>query len=162
MQNQITYEDVADYFLALANETGESITNLKLQKLVYYAQAWSLAIKNKELFNDDFQAWVHGPVLPDLYHKYKSFGYLPINKTITIDEVKTRIDKGTFGFLEEVAKVYMKYGAYEMEMMTHREAPWVEARKNHGADENCENIISKNSMRNFYGERAKEKENQAN
>ena len=70
----IIYNDVVDYFLGFANETGEWITNLKLQKLVYYAQAWHLAIYSKPLFNTDFEAWVHGNVIHDLYSECKSWG----------------------------------------------------------------------------------------
>ena len=70
--------DIADYFVRLANETGDYISNLKLQKLVYYAQAWYLAISDEALFEEDFEAWVHGPVIPELYQEYKSFGWRPI------------------------------------------------------------------------------------
>ena len=71
IKRQITHRDVAEYFLALANETGGTITNLKLQKLVYYAQAWHLANFDKPLFDAKFEAWVHGPVIPGLYEEYR-------------------------------------------------------------------------------------------
>lgn len=64
-------QDVADYFIWLANDSGSFISNLKLQKLVYYAQAWYLAIYGQSLFDEDFEAWVHGPIIPSLYQKYK-------------------------------------------------------------------------------------------
>lgn len=146
-------EDVADYFLAFANESGDLVTNLKLQKLVYYAQAWYLANKGKPLFADDFQAWVHGPVLPSLYTKYKNYGFSPIQTPINLSEVEKKLPNEVVSFLNEVAKVYMPRGAYELEMMTHREAPWIAARGNIEPDALCHNKISKESMKIFYGQR---------
>ena len=57
---------------------GLTSCNLKLQKLVYYAQAWHLALRDVPLFEEDFEAWVHGPVIPALYQEYKKFGWRPI------------------------------------------------------------------------------------
>lgn len=146
-ESTISYNDVANFFLSLGNETGEVITNLKLQKLVYYAQAWFLANFKKPLFQDDFEAWVHGPVLPALYHSYKKFGYSPI----LVEAKAENIDELTMSFLNEVAKIYMSRGAFELEAMTHRENPWLDARDGCDPDENCSNIISKESMLEFYG-----------
>ena len=65
-----TAERVADYIIRSAHESGELITNLKLQKLVYYAQAWHLALFDEPLFDDPIEAWVHGPVVSSLYSKF--------------------------------------------------------------------------------------------
>jgi len=146
-KNTIGYNDVANFFLSLGNETGEVITNLKLQKLVYYAQAWYLANFKVSLFEEDFQAWVHGPVIPELYHEYKNFGYSPILTDIKPKNIGATINS----FLTEVAKIYMPYGAFELEAMTHKEKPWQDARVGCEPDENCSNIIPKDSMREFYG-----------
>ncbi|HOX41197.1 MAG TPA: DUF4065 domain-containing protein [bacterium] len=148
--SNVTYEDVANFFIALANETGDIITNLKLQKLVYYAQAWYLANYKKPLFDEDFEAWIHGPVIPDLYHKYKSFGYSPIETKIDFSSVEN-LDSTVKEFLAEVAKIYMTHGAYELEAMTHQEQPWIDARDGCEPDENCSNVIPKKSMMEFYG-----------
>ena len=59
--------DVARTFLYM-----DSMSHKKLQKLCYYAQAWYVTIKNKPLFEDDIEAWVHGPVVPSLYSQYKT------------------------------------------------------------------------------------------
>ena len=69
-KKKITISDIADYFITKNHEYGDYITNLKLQKLVYYAQAWYLAFLDKPLFDEDFEAWVHGPVNRDLYDRY--------------------------------------------------------------------------------------------
>ncbi len=76
--------EIADYFIWLANNTGSFISNLKLQKLVYYAQAWYLAIHDQPLFNEEFEAWIHGPVIPVLYQKYKTFSWKPILQNVEL------------------------------------------------------------------------------
>lgn len=152
---KITYSDVADFFLAFGNDKGEMITNLKLQKLVYYAQAWFLANFERPLFDEDFQAWVHGPVIPNLYDKYKGNGSSPIVESITLDAVKQKFPEDIFNFLNEVASVYMPHGAYELESMTHKENPWIDARKGFEPDQACDVVIPKDSMQIYYGQRIK-------
>lgn len=73
MSDLIIPNSVSDYLLVENRERGENLTNLKLQKLLYYAQAWHLALRNAPLFDEDFQAWVHGPVLPSQYLRFRSF-----------------------------------------------------------------------------------------
>lgn len=155
-QKNITASDVAEFFLAKANAVGEPITNLKLQKLVYYAQAWFLANKNKPLFEDDFEAWVHGPVQPSLYHVYKERGSAPIVTDLDIKDVSEKFDDETFEFLNEVAEVYMPHGAYQLELMTHKEKPWIDARGSCEPDEKCNTVISKSAMEEFYGAQIKD------
>src|ERR1700722_9544145 len=123
-QGILKYEDVVDFFLAFANECGEPLTNLKLQKLVYYAQAWYLANFNKPLFDDDFEAWVHGPVLPALYHKLKERRSQTIVSDLRMEEVSKKIGPEVIEFLKEIAKIYMTESAYALEMMTHNDSPW--------------------------------------
>ena len=158
-KEKLGYLKVVNFFLAFANSKGDFLTNLKLQKLVYYAQAWYLANYNKPLFNDDFEAWIHGPVMGKLYRSLKSKGFYlstPIKSSIKIDKIKEdldEIDAELFSFLEKVAKVYFPYTAYELELMTHQETPWIKARKNLKPTDRCTNIITKSSIRDFYGKR---------
>jgi uncharacterized phage-associated protein len=148
--------DVADYFIWLAHDTGSFISNLKLQKLVYYAQAWHLALQSEPLFEEDFEAWVHGPVIATLYKKYKAFGWQPI-----LAEVELQIDNRTSDFLSEVAAEYFACDAYELEQMTHAEEPWQRARKGLPPDAVSTAIIEKDWMREYYGARVeKNPENQ--
>ncbi|MBD2771470.1 Panacea domain-containing protein [Iningainema tapete] len=146
--------NVADFFIHLANETGSYISNLKLQKLVYYAQAWYLAIYGTPLFEEDFEAWVHGPVIPALYREYKSFGWQPILK----DVQKPELSENIAHFLNEVAEVYFACDAYELERMTHQEDPWIKARDGLSMDAPCNAIISKESMREYYKARVEEED----
>lgn len=143
--------DIAEYFIGLANETGSFISNLKLQKLAYYAQAWHLALNESSLFEEDFQAWVHGPVIPSLYQKYKSFGWQPI-----LEEVNPNLPEDVVQFLDEVAEEYFACDAYELEQMTHIEDPWNCARGDLPPDAPSNAIIEKTWMKEYYGARVEE------
>lgn len=141
--------DIANYFIRLANETGSFISNLKLQKLVYYAQAWHLAIYGEPLFKAQFQAWVHGPVIRGLWAKYKKYRYNPIDE----DPPEVEFDEQTAGFLKEVADVYLGEDAYKLELMTHQEDPWIEARADLPPDAASSAVISNESMKQYFSKR---------
>jgi uncharacterized phage-associated protein len=143
--------DIANYFISLANETGSFVSNLKLQKLVYYAQAWHLAIEETPLFEEDFEAWVHGPVIPTLYQKYKPFSWHPIDEPAEIN-LPTTIRS----FLEDVSAEYFACDAYELEQMTHIEDPWKRARFGLPADAPSNAVILKEWMQEYYGSRVEE------
>lgn len=145
--------DVADYFIRLANETGSFVSNLKLQKLVYYAQAWYLALNDAPLFQEDFQAWIHGPVIPTLYQKYKDFGWRPI-----IQDVNPRLPEVIQEFLNEVAEEYFACDAYELEQMTHIEDPWNCARNGLPSDTPSNAVIKKEWMKEYYSSRVEEQD----
>lgn len=137
--------DVANYFIDLANQTGTAVSNLKLQKLVYYSQAWHLAIYGIPLFGEDFQAWIHGPVIPELYQKYKVFGWQPIH-----EDISSNLPERVSSFLGEVAKEYFACDAYELEQMTHLEAPWNQARGDISPDVASNAVIKKEWMKEYY------------
>lgn len=145
--------DVADYFIWLANQTGSFISNKKLQKLVYYAQAWHIALYDKPLFEEDFEAWVHGPVIPALYQNYKSFGWQPILK-----DADPKLPEDILQFLHEVAEEYFTCDAYELEQMTHVEEPWNRARGDLPPDAISNETIEKEWMKEYYGARVEEEE----
>jgi uncharacterized phage-associated protein len=145
-----TASEIADYFIYVANDTGSFISNLKLQKLVYYAQAWHLALYDTPLFDEDFEAWVHGPVIPSLFEEYKKFRWTPILKHVEKPKFSPELEE----FLEEITEVYFIREGLELEMMTTREAPWLEARKDLPRSEHSDAIISKQLMKEYYKERA--------
>ena len=126
----LTCFDVANYFLSLANEeNGDLISNLKIQKLVYYAQGFSLAIHNKPLFKEDIQAWPHGPVIPKLYDKYKSYGSGALPTTnLNIDFSK--YSSNTIELLDEIYDMYGQFSAWKLRNMTHEEMPWLSTFEN--------------------------------
>ena len=143
--------DIAVYFIERANRTGSTISNLKLQKLVYYAQAWHLAIHGTSLFEEDFQAWVHGPVVPALHQEYKAFGWQPIQA-----DASANLPENVLSFLDEVAQEYSDCNGYELEQMTHAEAPWNIARGDLQADVPSYAVIEKAWMKEYYGARVEE------
>jgi uncharacterized phage-associated protein len=140
-------QNVAEYFLARANENEDSdISNLKLQKLIYYAQAFHLAIFDKPLFNAEFEAWTHGPVCPELYHQYKSFKSAPIPFDSEINIALFSSEQ--IELLEEINDVFGQFSAWKLRDMTHAETPWKEK-------EAVAGVIEKSSMMDFYKARLK-------
>ncbi|MCP9750460.1 Panacea domain-containing protein [Ferruginibacter sp. HRS2-29] len=154
MKKVYSYKVIADYFIALSNETQSPITNLKLQKLVFYAQAWNLAILKKELIAEDFEAWVHGPVIPELYKDYSSFGWKPILRedltSEVFSELKKTIDDEVLKVLGEVEYEYFGLQAYELEKLTHNEDPWILTRVGLTEDQPSNKIISKELISAYY------------
>ncbi|HSW71974.1 MAG TPA: type II toxin-antitoxin system antitoxin SocA domain-containing protein [Chlamydiales bacterium] len=142
----ISPKDVADFLISESRERGDIITNLKLQKLLYYAQAWHLALKDKPLFEEDFQAWIHGPVLPSQYKRFKASEWRPILEEINSPNLALPIKE----HLKEVVDVFGIETATALELMTHNELPWQEARKGIPADQPCTASISKVTMKSFY------------
>ena len=145
----ITAQDVARYILAFAHDAGSFISNLKLQKLLYYAQAWHLAIHLKPIFPEKFQAWVHGPVVPSVYREYKSYRWMNIDS----DVAKPEFDEVLSGHLNDVLDEYMGLDAYKLEQLTHMESPWLKARAGRAPDENCSDEIEEAEMIRCYGAR---------
>jgi uncharacterized phage-associated protein len=144
-----TANHIANYFIWLANETGSFLSNLKLQKLVYYAQAWYLALHDQPLFDEDFEAWIHGPVIPTLYQEYKKFSWKPILKEVEKPNFSPEVND----FLQELTEVYFGCDAFELEQMTHREDPWIDARGNLPIDAPSNAIIPKEAMQEYYNNR---------
>ncbi len=138
---------VAKYFIWKASTDGKTITNKKLQKLLYYAQAWYLALKDKPLFREDIQAWVHGPAVPSIYNKYRKFGFGNIIEKIDPSELNS-LTKDEL--LDDVWKVYGKLDAEYLETLTHNEAPWQNAREGLNAAEASSKVISHEDMKEFY------------
>lgn len=115
--------DVAKYFIHLADETDDGISNLKLQKLVYYAQGFYLALNNgKPLFEENIEAWAHGPVVPEIYHEYKKYG----REAIDIEEKDVALTPAEKEHLDEVFEVFGQFSAWKLRNMTHEETPWIE------------------------------------
>ncbi len=157
MKDIISADELSNYFILFGSSVGDPITNLKLQKILYYSQAWYLAKNKKTLFEDDFEAWVHGPVIRRIYGKYRSFGYNPIVENSNEGETERKIKKykETFGrgltnFLKAIIDEYFSQSAWTLERLVHKESPWIDARAGLNDYELCTNIISKQSMMDYY------------
>lgn len=119
--------DIANWFLSynyqlreFEDEDTDNISNLKLQKLLYYAQGCYLALRDRELFNDKILAWKHGPVVESVYYTFRKFGADGISEF----DKNIEIDKDTESILIEVYNVFGKYSAWGLREMTHNETPW--------------------------------------
>ena len=134
--------EIANWFLAK-----EDMTHKKLQKLCYYAQAWCYALKGFRLENTDYQAWVHGPVAPALYERFKSFGYDNIRMK---GKYVPNIEEMDQELLQDVWETYGDRTGNALEVLSHRELPWQEARKGYEPDERCSVVISPRTMAAFY------------
>jgi len=143
--------DVANLFLKWANRDGDLITNLKMQKLVYYAQAWHLVYFKEILFKNTILAWDFGPVVPDVYHEFKCFSSSPI-KYKESGEEENGFGKEQIKFLNACYGTFIKYSAFELVNMTHNEDPWKDAYKKGPSTE-----IFPEAMRKFYSGMLKNK-----
>jgi uncharacterized phage-associated protein len=136
--------DVARYIL----EQKKTLTTVKLQKLVYYCQAWSLVWDEKPLFKEQIQAWANGPVVPDLFQHHKGqFKVTVSDFTSGNSSVLTSTQKET---INSVLKYYGKKTAQWLVDLTHLEDPWRNARGKCGSGEACNAVITHGSMMEYY------------
>lgn len=142
-------ELIADVFIYKSKAENKIITNKKLQKVIYYGQAWNIVYDDIPLFGDAIEAWVHGPTVRKIYNKYRHFGFNPIVVTIDENPLQT-INKWAQSLLNNVWNVYGKYDADYLEMLTHSESPWQKAREGLEISDLCDTIISLDEMRNYY------------
>lgn len=136
--------DVAKYIL---KKTGP-ISAIKLQKLTYYSQAWSLVWDEEELFSDEFEAWANGPVVRTLYNEHKglfkvSFDNLPQGNIKALSETEQET-------IDKVLEFYGDKSAQWLSNLTHAEDPWLEARGDLPHMASCSNVITKASMAEYY------------
>lgn len=115
--------DIARWFIAWSDGFDEAgLSNLKLQKLLYYSQGHALAKWGRPLFTQQIEAWAHGPVVADVYHQYKDFGKNPLEIDGEIDWAVT--DDATDALLASVWRTYGEFSAWRLREMTHAETPW--------------------------------------
>jgi uncharacterized phage-associated protein len=140
-----TAKKIADAFLHISRENRSEMTNLKLQKLLYYAQAWYLAIYEEVLFDEPIEAWVHGPVVPEIFRMYRHLKWSAIPGTGTPAEPDDVAEH-----LQEVWNIYGGFNATKLERLTHNEDPWKKARRGLASDVPSRNVISTRSMKEYY------------
>ncbi len=130
--------DIANYFLFKAeSDDQELLSNLKLQKLVYYAQGFHLIFFDAPLFKDKIMAWQYGPVVPSLYHTYKQYGPSGIPADKDFDQEV--IDEDTREHLDGIYKVFGQFSAIRLMELAHSDQCWKDA--------GIGNVITHNSMR---------------
>lgn len=140
-----TIFDVAKY---IVKQLGP-VTTMKLQKLCYYCQAWSLAWDDKPLFEEDFEAWANGPVCPELFKKHQ--GLFEIDEKLFSDIPDYPFTDNELETLQSVLDYYGDKEPHWLSELTHLENPWKIARKGVAIGTPSHNIISKEDMQQYYG-----------
>ncbi len=137
---------VDDVAAAILEKHG-SMSTWKLQKLVYYAQAWHLVWEERPLFEDTVEAWANGPVVRSLYDQHR--GSFTLNswprgrsRNLTEEERTT---------VEGILDVYGKMSAADLSALMHRERPWLQARRGLEDGERGNQPITHESMAEYYG-----------
>lgn len=152
-------KQISDYVIFRLKSEGQTdLSVLKLQKLLYYIQAWHLAFFQRRAFEGEFQAWIHGPVNREIYDLYKDKKYLysEINlDDISDPEVTEKLDEELKIHIDTILEAYAKFSGIQLEIMTHDEFPWVEAREGYKPNQRCEVSIKDTSMIDYYGARIK-------
>jgi uncharacterized phage-associated protein len=147
-----------DYIILKLTEAGEELNHLKLHELLYYAQAWYLAFYGKKLFLEDFQAWIHGPINRTLYDRFVSTKSL--YSDIERDDISPEFEINALSeqernHLDTILETYAKFSGVQLEEMTHKETPWIYARKGYRSSQRCEEPINPELMREYYAARLK-------
>jgi uncharacterized phage-associated protein len=129
----------------------DDITNLKLQKLLYYGQGWYLALNGgQSLFDDQIEAWVHGPVVPIVFRKYRDFKWSKLPAQTPLNDLPSNVSE----HIDEVLSVYGHLSPWDLERMTHSEDPWKEARGMLPPDMPSNVPITHESMTRYFARQA--------
>jgi putative zinc finger/helix-turn-helix YgiT family protein len=137
--------DVAvDYLLSQCQD----ITNMALQKALYYVQGFSYAFHRTFLFTEDCEAWVHGPVYRDIYRRYSNYCFDPIDSIDEFDVSSLSVEEKLL--LDSIVRHVCCYSGKTLESFTHTETPWVSARTGLPADASSNRIISKQSIGEYF------------
>lgn len=133
--------DVAQYIL----DQHGPLTAMKLQKLCYYSQAWSLVWDEEPLFQDEIQAWANGPVIPRLYAAHR--GKFTVD---TIGGDGANLDANQKDTIDKVVSYYKEFNPQQLSNLTHMEAPWLQARRDTPDGVRGNSVITLESMGEYY------------
>jgi uncharacterized phage-associated protein len=145
---------LAEYIL----EKWGNMSHLKIQKLLYLIEGYHLAYFSESLMEDEFEAWVHGPVSRKLYNQLRNKSALHTDLSYVRSEgeslpskiLEAKLTSEQLTHINEVLKMYAEDTAFELESITHQQTPWIEARKGYHRAEICNEIIPKESMRLYF------------
>ena len=153
----ININQVADVLVLKFVTDGGSLSVLKLQKLLYYVEAWYVALNNEALFKAEFEAWMHGPACPVIFQRFKHQHNKTLYSNILIEDIDAKAagafieqNRSIDEHIDNVLEVYGGLSGPQLEELTHNETPWLNARGALKAYQACDHVISKESMRCFY------------
>lgn len=131
--------DIANKIVSKTDlEHGDTISNLKLQKMMYYQQGFHLAYFGTPLFDEDIVAWQYGPVVPSVYKEYKSFE----SNSISTSKEGISLSDDEEELFNNVYEEYNQFSAVALMKMTHEESPWKTTEIN--------SVISRDKMMAFF------------
>lgn len=154
-----TIDDITDYiiFNVRSEERRVSLINMKIQKLLYYIQAWSYGINKSPLFEGEFEAWIHGPINRHIYDRFceqKSlYSEIDFNDMLRRD---VELPENIAEFVDFVLENYVKYSVTELELLIQEEMPWIRTRGQLNRYEKCNKVISEDLLMEYYGKRWEE------
>lgn len=114
--------DIANTFIEIGKDKPIPVSNMKLQKLLYYAQGWHLALAGKPLFEEALYKWNFGPVCPPVYVEFKGYGGEYIFEPSCSGQM---LKDGIREFLELIWQMYGKHSAIQLSKLSHCESPWI-------------------------------------
>lgn len=148
----MTYKaiNIANWFIGqFDKEAGDVITHLKVQKLLYFSEAWCQVLLDQELFIENIEAWAHGPVVREVFFQFSDAGWNPLSVTGDIIE----FDSNVKDLLFQILATYGNESAKTLEALTHQDQPWKDARGQLAPEAKCTNIIAKQSIKKYYAEK---------
>ena len=141
-------DQIANYIITHLGE----VTPLALEKLLFFANGVNYALNGTRMICDDSQAWQHGPVYPNVYNKYKKYGYKPIDNGIHSDHgcMLSKIAKEEINAIDMVINTFGLYSPRTLEMISHAQLPWIEKRIGYKTDEPGQEIIDEDAVKKYY------------
>lgn len=124
------------------------MTAMKLQKLVYYSQAWHMVWEETPLFENEIQAWANGPVSPDLYSYHA--GAFRLEPGAFSNSIVEQLSSSEIESIDKVCEHYSQFTAQQLSDKTHSETPWLNARKGYEERDRCNEEITRASIHEYY------------
>ena len=140
---------IAQYFIKKNEKDHKGLDNKKIQKLLYYSQAWNLVFNKKPFFSDKIEAWIHGPAILEVWKNFKDFDFTIPHPEISEDSFNF-LKKEEKELLDDVWRVYGKFDGDYLEVLSHNESPWQKARQGLRDVESSQNEITLDSIKEFY------------
>ena len=155
LENLFSVSDKMLRVISYVFEMLEEVTPLMLQKLLYFIQGVSYALNGKPMFSENCQAWVHGPVYPEVYEMFRDFKYNPIEdaRFAIFDGNKDELTEDERRVVDLVVNTFGEYGGKVLERITHSEKPWKNARKGYGENIPSNELLSMESIKSYFVEK---------
>lgn len=135
-------QDVAEYVITYSEDKDYGISNLKLQKILYLIQAYFLMQTKKPCFSEEIEAWDFGPVIPEVYRRYKQFGSTDIQvRCLNLEKVQKRFRKEDRKRIDAVIDKFADFSTANLTILTQNQAPWNEAFDRKEKVIRCEDIL---------------------